>query len=344
MDIVEPTGIMVEDYSLAPPESWVPGCLPLRFVLGGVCVFSKKFPSLVLDKHHTELVTSPAGLSLPVGSFSPGVEVLVVQSHPVESGLPRLKRLGNSLTYIPESFIHHVAELEQSLPAYLAKLSAKARHEMARKVRKYWSSTGDGNQFREFRLPSEMAEFHRLALEVSKKTYQEQLLDAGLPDTLEHQQDMERLAGEDQVRGYVLLLEGRPIAYGYCTAEREILLYHYTGYDPAYRQWSPGIVLLHEMLARLHEEGRFKMLDFGSGNAQWKDWYATRHTHCAAIYTFRPTWRNQVFVVLHLGLNSFSDSAARLFEKLGIKQRIKRFLAVVRKSKVVSETSRAAGG
>lgn len=332
MEIAASTGIVPEDCSLETPESWVPGRLPLRYVVGGVCVFAKKFPSLVLDKHHTELLASSAGLSLPVGWFSSGVQVLVVQSHPVQPGMPRLRRLEDRLTYIPESFVHHVTELEPSFPAYLAKLSAKARHEMLRKVRKFSSANEGAIQCREFRLGSEMAEFQQLALEVSKKTYQEQLLDAGLPDTLEHQQEIERLAEEDMVRGYVLFFGEQPIAYGYCSAQRNVLLYHHTGYDPAYREWSPGIVLLHEMFARLHAEGRFKMLDFGSGNAQWKEWYGTRHTHCAAIYTFRPTWRNQVFVVLHLGLNSWSERAGKWFEKLGIKQRIKRFLrASIRK-------------
>ena len=58
-----------------------------------------------------------------------------------------------------------------------------------------------------------MPEFFRYARTVSEITYQEKLLDAGLPDSEEFLGEMERLAQQGHVRGFILFLEDKPVSY-----------------------------------------------------------------------------------------------------------------------------------
>ena len=307
-------------------RGWIPGSLPLRFVIGGVCLYTKMLPSLVFNVHHTEQTASPEAISLPVEFFPRGTEVLVVESRAFGTELPRVSRYMNTIRYVPEIYLHHVVEIEGSYEEYVNRLSGKARHELFRKVRKFSAFTGGNIGFREFRGPAEFEDFHPLALRISRKTYQDKLLKAGLPDTDAFRREVRRLAGDDMARGYLLFHGERPIAYGFCTAQRDVLFYEHTGYDPEYREWSPGVVLLHKILGSLHSEKRFRVFDFGSGNAQWKEWYGTRHTRCAVLYYFPRNLRNSVLVKAHSRLSLLSESTGEMLGALGVKDRVKRFL------------------
>jgi hypothetical protein len=65
---------------------------------------------------------------------------------------------------------------------------------------------------------------------LSALTYQERLLDAGLPaDALGEMQD---LARRDAARAWLLFIDGRPASYLYAPAEGAALRYAYLGYHP----------------------------------------------------------------------------------------------------------------
>ena len=69
-----------------------------------------------------------------------------------------------------------------------------------------------------------------------------------------------------------------------------------------------------------------RVFDFGSGNAQWKEWYGTRHTRCAVLYYFPRNLRNSVLVKAHSRLSLLSESTGEMLGALGVKDRVKRFL------------------
>ena len=58
-----------------------------------------------------------------------------------------------------------------------------------------------------------MAEFHHLAREISAKTYQERLLDAGLPADESYLEILQALASRDQVRAFILFHQDVQAAY-----------------------------------------------------------------------------------------------------------------------------------
>src|SRR5439155_2345862 len=120
---------------------------------------------------------------------------------------------------------------------YMARFSAKSRSTLRRKVRRF--TAAPGARLREYRAPQEMDEFFRLARALSRKTYQEALYDKGLPASDGFRQRLLAMAGEDGVRGYILFLHDRPIAYLYCPAHDGVLLYENLGYDPEAAALSP---------------------------------------------------------------------------------------------------------
>jgi CelD/BcsL family acetyltransferase involved in cellulose biosynthesis len=305
---------------------WKEGSRDLRFTFGEFRIGTVRFRAWIRQKHFLRSEPGDLARMPPFAEVPPEIEVLVVQSHPVDADLPALTRLPGALRYVPAHFNHYCIEIPESFDAYLAALSGKSRHEMARKVRRFTEHAAGRHELRDYRTPEGMSEFTGLAGSLSRMTYQGRLLDVGLPEGPAFVAELESAAARDEVRAYLLLLEGRPAAYGYCRAAEDVLVFEHTGYDPSLAGHSPGIFLLHEMLARLCAERRFRIFDFGTGDAQYKRSYATTSRRCATVLQFRRTWKNGLIVRAHRALTAFSDGCVRALAGLGIKDRVRRLL------------------
>ena len=199
------------------------------------------------------------------------------------------------------------ARLDQDFDAYLAGFSAKSRSTLKRKARKLAERSGGAADIRCYRGEAEIALFHGAARTLSARTYQERLLGAGLPDGPEALDEMRALARRDRVRGWLLLLEGRPIAYLYAPAQGATLIYAHLGYDPDFADLSPGTVLQLEAMRQLMAERAFRLFDFTEGDGQHKRQFATGAIDCVDLLLVRPTAGN---LLAGYALNAFDRGVA----------------------------------
>lgn len=263
----------------------------------------------------------------PIDRLVGGLEVALVRSHPVAAKLPRITRLPGAIRYVPAQYLRYYTRLDEPFEAYLKKFSSKSRSTLQRKVRKFAQASGGTIAWREFTATEEMAEFHGLARQVSSKTYQERLLDAGLPAGSEFLRMMQEMASAGNARGYILYLSAKPAAYIFCPITEGALLYQYVGYDPDYHNLSPGTVLQYLVFEKLmSQQDGIALFDFTEGEGQHKEFFSTDGVLCADLYYFRPTVRNRLLLSLHACTDSFSGKAASLLNRLGLKARIKRLL------------------
>jgi hypothetical protein len=307
-------------------DLWIEKQVRIKFLLGEIPLFVLRLPALVFNAHFTTLTCDLDEPRPPFERFSSKIEAILVRSHPVERELPRLNLSSQSIRYVPAQYQRYHIDMQTSFADYLGKFSSKSRSTLQRKVRKFAEFSGGEVQYREFRHPHEMEEFYRLAREVSQKTYQERLLDAGLPVSDDFQREMLELAERDSVRGYILFHDGKPIAYLYCPIQENILLYQHLGYDAEFKQWSPGTVLQYVVLERLFAEGKFRMFDFTEGQGPHKEFFSTGSTLCADIYYLRPTHRNLMLLKLHSHLSTLSGMTVRALDRIGLKARIKKLI------------------
>ena len=168
-----------------------------------------------------------------------GSQGFALRRLPVDKTLPRLARSGPFLRYVPLQYQHCYIDLGTSFDDYQKKFSSKTRSTINRKIRKYTEHCGGALKWHSYRGPEEIPAFFELARAVSKLTYQEKLLDAGLPDTPEFMERSRALAAGGQLRAYVLFDGERPVSYLYCPVQDGVAIYAYLGYDPAYMHlWS----------------------------------------------------------------------------------------------------------
>jgi CelD/BcsL family acetyltransferase involved in cellulose biosynthesis len=280
---------------------------------------------LTLRSHFFDLSADPDVPILPLERLDEDVEVVVTRSHPVADRLAPVTRQGNAIRYTVAHYMRYHADLQGSFDQYLQKFSGKTRNTLRRKVR-HFLSQGVGSGIREFKRPDQMAEFCHLARTVSALTYQERLLNAGLPSDAAFVERLIDMAHNDAVRAYVLMLNGEAIAYLCCPAIKDVLLYTYLGYDPAHADLSPGTVLQYLAFEALFAEHRFRAFDFTEGQGEHKQFFGTHAALCADVCYFRRTLSSYAWIGAHRILNALSIAAAHLLDRWGLKSVVKRFL------------------
>ncbi len=248
------------------------------------------------------------------------------RSQPVADDPAPLGARDGFICYVPALYNRCFVDLSLGHERYMAQFSGKTRSTLLRKLKKFEGESGGTVDFRVYRTPEEMAEFHGLARQLSRLTYQERLLDAGLPDDAGFLTDMRDLAETGRVYGFLLFHSGAPVAYIYCPAEGEALLYAYVGFDPALSALSPGTVLQLLALRTLFEDGRFRYFDFTEGEGPHKTLFATGSVRCADVYLLRRSAKHYALVRARQMVEALGAGAGGALDRLGLKRLVKRWL------------------
>ena len=275
---------------------------PLRFQIGARTLLTARRrlvrKALTLD----EVLAQAVPVLPPLEDTAHGY---VINSLPAAL-LPAVAMRAEGLRpFVRQHYTRYHAEFAGGFEAYLARFSSKSRATLLRKTRRFAERSGGAIDIRAYRTPAEFETFLALARIVSRKSYQERLLDAGLPE--DEPESMLALAAEDRLRAFLLFLDGEPVSYLYLPAEGDTLLYAYLGFDPAIGDLSPGAVLQLEAMRLLMEEGRFTRLDFTEGEGQHKRLFSTGGVACLDLLLLRPSLMNLACVT---ALDGFDRTVA----------------------------------
>jgi CelD/BcsL family acetyltransferase involved in cellulose biosynthesis len=260
-------------------------------------------------------------------SVPESVQGVAIKSQPVSSELPRLTRLPGAIRYVPAQYRRFYVELGQSFEEYVQKFSSQSRSKRRREMRRFAEGSGGTLDLRLYRTPEELQEFLRVARDLSQKTFQERLLDAGLPSGDDFQRRLLEKGAVGKVRAFILFHSGKPAAYLlFEILDPGIVLSLYTGYDPALRALSPGTVLYYLTIEKLFAESGLRMLDFTEGEGTHKQYFSTASRQCADIYFLKPSLRVRAAVRVHAALDSLSRAIVKLLDRLGLKAQIKKLI------------------
>jgi CelD/BcsL family acetyltransferase involved in cellulose biosynthesis len=160
-------------------------------------------------------------------------------------------------------------QIPESYDAFLQSRSANTRQSVRRYGRKLEKEHPGKVSLAIYRNESELEQFFAAAAEIGRKTYQH-----GLGVTLAGDGVARRLtelqARRGWFRGYVLSIDGSPAAFWHGHHYRGVFATGVPGYDPAYAHLRLGTHVLMKLIEDLTEEGTAKVLDFGSGDAEYK--------------------------------------------------------------------------
>jgi hypothetical protein len=307
-------------------QTWHYRQVPIKIQLGDKTLFA---PKLWLQLREAGLDDKVPPVPRPLAPLDPlyrDSQGFLIRSLRVIGTQPILHRQGNYLCYVPSQYPRYYIDMQQSFEEYKRKFSSKTRSTLSRKVRKYADYCGGGILWKAYKSPCEMGEFFGLARKVSRITYQEKLLDAGLPDSEEFRAQMVELAQQNQVRAFILFHKDEPVSYLYCPVSNGVLIYAYLGYDPSHMSLSVGTVLQWLALEHLFEEGTFRFFDFTEGESEHKRLFATHSVQCANVFFLRSSLHNSCLVRTQWLVDRFSKLAGNTLEQLGIKAAVRKLV------------------
>lgn len=299
-------------------REWTKQRVSLTYRLGEVELFKVPLRAVIPATHSTELGPDAAESPPRECLDGNGAKVAVISSCPVDQPLPRLAWRDGAVRYVRCHFPHYWVEISGDFETYLKTRNKESRKKMQRAVRRYEERAGGKIPFREYREPGDVDPFFAAARVVSEKTFQERLLNRGLPDTPEFLARTRDLAGRGLFRGFILFDEAdqHPVAYLYAPVvpgeNGDVLISDIGGYDPGKADSSPGMVLRYLVLRRLFEEKAMRVYDLGEGDGPHKHRLATHRRECAEVYFFRPNLPNMLIVGSHLACELLSLNAGRL--------------------------------
>ncbi|MFA6303649.1 MAG: GNAT family N-acetyltransferase [Legionella sp.] len=269
---------------------------------------------------------SPFDLAFDIPNDIDPVSGIYFPSYPTVKILPKLSLQTGRICYIPTQYRRFYTNLTGTFDEYKNKFSGKSKANLLKKIHKFREFSGGEICWKVYRTSEEARDFCALARTLSLKTYQDKMLYLGFPKTKEFEQHVCMLAAEDNFRGYILFYKAVPIAYSYCPCVNGVVLYHFSGYDPQFREYSVGIVLQYLLLQSLFEEKKFQYFDYAQGEWPHKEFFSTDSVICANIYLFNFTARNFILVGLHLCVTFVASLFITILKKCNFYGKIKKII------------------
>lgn len=198
---------------------------------------------------------------------------------------------------------HSVMDLPSDVEELYRGFSQGLRAEVRRKKKKLLAEFGDKVEVRSYRQWDEAERVIPSMEEIAKHTYQRGL-GVGFHDTPEMRRRLRFCAQKQWLRIYVLAIDGNPRAFWLGTLSNRVFVSDYNAYDPKFRDYSVGTFLLAAVAEDFCREG-VKAIDFGFGEAEYKERFANRTKIEGSVCIFAPKSKG-------LLLNAISTSSSAL--------------------------------
>lgn len=305
------------------PFEWHRFEYPLKYRLGEITLGAQRLDVLRKVYSLSDIRRFSSDPEFP--PLDKGSDGYLLANIPRECQTGSIAAHGDLLRYCLKSYMRCYIDMSGSFEAYQASFSGKTRSGINRKVRKFAEQAGD-DHFRCYRTPEELTEFFGYARMVSAASYQERLLDCGLPADPEFVADSVAAATRDEIRAFLLFSQGQPVSYLFCPVVDGVLEYSFLGFVPEFAKLSPGTVLQWLALEKLFAEHRFSAFDFTEGESEHKRFFSTHQTPCSLQLLLRPSLRARLGARLHRSVDASSKHLGDRLAQLGLKSRIKKWL------------------
>jgi len=304
--------------------------LPLR--IGEKIIWAQRLPGMRLPPAAQEGVRSvPDALALlaRLRVAAPGRALVlsdVAVDSPLYQGVMQAEELGYVLTKNePDTHLFH--SFGESYEEFFQERSSKQRNQLRKKEKVFAERFGAAFELREYRQAHQVQEFLNAAKVINRKTYQYHMFGERIDNDERSVAAARRVAEAGCFRSFVLWHGAVPLCFILGHQRTDGTYDHrYTGFDPDYRDAAPGIYCNILLLQRLYAVDRPRVLDFGSGDAEYKRLFSNLSRVTASPVLLPRHWRFQLASALYEVSAALNKRAVLLLERLGVKGWLKRWL------------------
>jgi hypothetical protein len=165
---------------------------------------------------------------------------------------------------------HRYVTLPGSFDEFLCSRSGKTRQQFRRHARMLARDFPAKLRFQSVRSERDVEDFARKADEISQKTYQ-RALSVGFVNDPEMREMLRAAAQKGALRACLLYIGEQPVAFASGIVYNETLYGSFTGYDPGFKKYLPGLQTLMRLIEESFEpSGSPLRVDAGSGDFPYK--------------------------------------------------------------------------
>lgn len=252
-------------------------------------------------------------------------DVVFFNHLPLDSHIYKLTRSKLGLLwrdYFTQINLHWKMSLPDTIAEFYQNLSPKRRHEFKRKDRvlnKAHSGNVTVRCIRERHLVDRLIEDVE---SVARNTYQRGLETAFIAND-ETRRRLCLASERGWLRAYLLYVDGKPCCFWIGTLYGKTFFLDFTGFDPSFKKYEPGTLLFIKMVEDLCQNN-IKEVDFGFGDAIYKQHFCDQSWKEASVYIFPPTLKGMKLNALKMLTVTVNESAKKILKGLGALERAKR--------------------
>jgi hypothetical protein len=212
-------------------------------------------------------------------------------------------------------------DLPYSLETFLKGMGSKHRYWLRRLERVLFH---DFPQEVRYGFYSQLNDVSRLCSDVetvAKKTYQ-RALGAGFQDNMENRARIELEAKKGWLRAYLIYINEIPSAFWIGSLYGGVFHLCFTGYDPYYKKYELGTLLMMKMMDNLCDDG-IGQLDFGFGEAFYKQRFGKKVCDECSLYIFAPTLKGVTLNAKRTVVCGAAYYIKKMIQRTGLEQKVK---------------------
>ncbi len=222
---------------------------------------------------------------------------------------------------------HRYAVVADSFEGYLKHLGGRTRADLRTNRKRFIAHVERNYRTRCFRSNADVPEFLADAMEVSKGTYQYQLLGSGLREREALERCYLGAARLGWFRSYVLYANEKPVAFQVGCVYRGRFHAQEIGYDPEWARHHVGIFLHTEIITDLAaSNGEVTEFDFGNGDNLHKERLSTGSRLEGYFYLIPTGFKNGLLVRLMRATHKISSMLGAVLGRFGIRRKTRDLL------------------
>jgi hypothetical protein len=243
---------------------------------------------------------------------------------------PLLAALSNFLGFwtrdhVPVLQTHRAMTLPAGVDEFWRRFSTKTRKNHRWQAKKLLNDYGGDVRIQCFRETNELDLMIREVERVAEKTYQRGLGVGFANDEITRK--LLRLKAErGWLRAYLLYIRGCPAAFWLGTLYSGTFHSDAMGYHEEFGKYSPGMYLLMSVIEGFCvREGNIEVssIDFGLGDAQYKEMFSDVSWQDASFYVYAPNLRGAALNALRTPIALLDQAAKTALERSQLIQRVK---------------------
>ena len=233
-----------------------------------------------------------------------GCDAVYLDTAPVESPFRRFAAEGAAAHGLIAYFPYgprpwHLVSFPAREDEYFAQLTGKLRNELKRRTKKLSEHCGGQLELLRAEDQSHVEAFVAGAARVSRNSWQHEVIGTRITDSREQRGRLLSLAERGLLRSYLLTCGEQPCAFVFGYQHEETFHYAEIGYDRDFTHLSPGMVLYHLLVRDLFAHRPPSLLNFGRGDADYKQRFANLQRQDVSVIIFRKSLFNYSTVATH---------------------------------------------